>query len=184
MRFSHRMHKGHWLFTFSTSLLDVTKTTILKIGKPNYQFLETALCCHSKMNSWTSQASSEFLGWASSGSKLWQNFHFDLTHSPYTANPLTVSKYFWRGWRGEFGYFIFTKPTVMAGVREYSRKLGRFFKPTASIISFTLFSSVPIATSKRFIFSDNVDAVSSKLVWVLVWVLVWGPSVSLYPISI
>lgn len=39
----------------------------------------------------------------------------------------------------------------MAGVREYSRKLGRFFKPTASIISFTLFSSVPIATSKRFI---------------------------------
>ena len=61
----------------------------------------------------------------------------------------------------------------MAGVREYLRKLGRFFKPTASIISFTLFSYVPIATTNRFIFSDNVDTVSSKLVWVLVRVLVW-----------
>ena len=84
-----------------------------------------------------------------------------------------VNKYFWRGCRGEFGYFIFTKPSVMVGVREYSRKLGRFFKPTASIISLTLFSYVPIATTNRFIFSDNVDTVSSKLVWVLVRVLVW-----------
>ena len=111
-------------------------------------------------------------------------FHIDLTHSSYTANPFMVRRYFWRGWRGEFGNFIFTKPPVMAGVREYSRKLGRFFKPISSIISFTLFSSVPIAMINRFIFSDNVDAVSSKLVWVLVWVLVWGSSVSLYPISI
>ena len=118
------------------------------------------------------------------GSKLWQIFHIDLTHLSYTASPFTVRRYLWRGWRGEFGNFIFTKPSVMAGVREYSRKLGRFFKPTASIISFTLFSYVPIATTNRFIFSDNVDAVSSKLVWVLVWVLVWGSSVSLYPISI
>ena len=150
----------------------------------NYRFLKTASGCHSKRSSCTSQASSEFLGWSPSGSKLWQIFHIDLTHSSYTANPFTVRRYFWRGWCGEFGNFIFTKPSVMAGVREYSRKLGRFFKPTASIISFTLFSSVPIATTNRFIFSDNVDTVSSKLVWVLVWVLVWGSPVSLYPISI
>ena len=31
MRTSHKMHKEHWLFSFSTSLLDATKTTIFKI---------------------------------------------------------------------------------------------------------------------------------------------------------
>lgn len=70
----------------------------------------------------------------------------------YTASPSAVRIYFWRGWRGELGYFIVTRPFWRAGVREYSRKLGRFFKPTTSIISLTLFSSVPIAMINRFIF--------------------------------
>lgn len=43
MRSSHRMHKEHWLFSFSTSLLDATKTTIFKIGKPNYRFSENLI---------------------------------------------------------------------------------------------------------------------------------------------
>ena len=90
-------------FIFASSYLDAAKTTILKIGKPNYRFLKTASGCHSKRSSWTSQASSKFLDWSFSGSKLWQIFHIDLTHSSYTANPLTVRRYFWRGWRGEFG---------------------------------------------------------------------------------
>lgn len=37
---SHGMHKEHWFFTFSTSLLDAAKTTNFKIGKPNYRFWE------------------------------------------------------------------------------------------------------------------------------------------------
>lgn len=55
-------HKEHWLFTFPTRYLDAAKTTILKIGKPNYRFLKTALGCLSKRSSCKSQASSEFLG--------------------------------------------------------------------------------------------------------------------------
>lgn len=47
---------------FPTRYLDAAKTTILKIGKPNYRLLKTASGCHSKRISWTSQASSEFLG--------------------------------------------------------------------------------------------------------------------------
>ena len=43
MRTSHKMHKEHWLFSFSTSLLDATKTTIFKIGKPNYRFFENRI---------------------------------------------------------------------------------------------------------------------------------------------
>lgn len=30
-------------------------------------------------------------------------FHFGLQHSSYIASPLTVNRYFCRGWRGEFG---------------------------------------------------------------------------------
>ena len=38
----------------------------------------------------------------------------------YTASPSAVRIYFWRGWRGELGYFIVTRPFWRAGVREYS----------------------------------------------------------------
>ncbi len=43
MRSSHGTHKEHWLFTFPTSYLDAAKTTILKIGKPNYRFFENRI---------------------------------------------------------------------------------------------------------------------------------------------
>gem|GEM_PF-2887912 len=43
MRTSHKMHKEHWFFTFPTSYLDATKTTIFKIGKPNYRFSENRI---------------------------------------------------------------------------------------------------------------------------------------------
>lgn len=51
----------------------------------------------------------------------------------------------------------------MAGVSEYSKKLGRFFKPTASIISLMLISSLPITHTKRFTFSDE-GRMSAELV--------------------
>lgn len=43
MCFSHRMHKEHWLLLFLASLLNVTKTTVLKIGSSDYQFLESLI---------------------------------------------------------------------------------------------------------------------------------------------
>ncbi len=109
-----------------------------------------------------------------------------FVHSSYTAKPFTVRRYFWRGWRGESGCFIFTRPSEIAGEREYSRKLGRPFKPTASIISFTLFSLIPIARINRFTLSDKPSAILPLLVLVLVLVqvLVWALSSSVYPISI
>lgn len=36
----------------------------------------------------------------------------------YNPIPLTVNRYFWRGWWGESGYCIRTKPSLRAGVRE------------------------------------------------------------------
>lgn len=94
MRTSHKMHKEHWLFSFSTSLLDATKTTIFKIGKPNYRFFENRI---------RQPLQKEFLYKSSIlgvprlialGEQALADFHIDLTHSSYTANPFTVSKYF------------------------------------------------------------------------------------------
>ena len=63
-------------------------------------------------------------------------------------------------------------------------KVRTVFKPTASIMFFTLISSLPIANTKRVTFSEE-GCMSIELVWVLVRVLVWVSfSSSLYPISI
>ena len=87
MRTSHKMRKEHWLFP--SSLLDATKTTILKIGKPNYRFSENRIrlplqkkFLDKAKHPWSSSA--ERLR----GSKLMQIFHFDLTHS----SPIILSR--------------------------------------------------------------------------------------------
>ena len=60
-----------------------TKTTIFKIGKPNYWFFENRI--------WQ-PLQKEFF-W---GSKLWHIFHFDLTQSLYTASLFIVRMFLQR----------------------------------------------------------------------------------------
>ena len=88
----------------------------------------------------------------------------------YTSSPSAVSIYFWRGWRGELGYFIVTRPFWRAGVREYSRKLGRFSNRLPPLFPLRSFHLCQSQWLTALYFSDNADTVSSKLVWVLVWV--------------
>ena len=62
-------------------------------------------------------------------------YHNSYLISLYSANPFTVNRYFCRGWRGESGYNIRTNPSLIAGVKWYSKKFGRCFSPKAFIIS-------------------------------------------------
>ena len=94
------MHKEHWLLSFSPELARNLKTTIFKIGKPNYRFSKTALGCHFSRSSWQAKhpriSSAERLRGASSGKFSFRFTTFIIYCQSLNGQQIFLTRVSWR----------------------------------------------------------------------------------------